>query len=392
MLWKVCISTRAALAFSRAATVHLTPWRSSSSIRCASRVAWRGALIGATASDEHYATVLDLEEAATMLSEKGFLWSAAAADAAARGLSPEKYLSGVSTAARDFVLRRELHDREASTAAILGVLSVEGQLGLVLGGKSVGKTFLLGKLAGQLNEECEAQRAPQAATAMRGGVLLDSPTAAPARMPRRVVVYNARDAGADLSNGLVSVLKGDPSFFQRFKVAFKTIGEHGTAAAVTAAVSQTPLGPFAPKLGNTAGKVAGDFIDASLADRPLPLNQVLAAFILSCKEAHCYPCLIIDEANAALIANSDAARERTLAALRLLVEFTKETSQMNVILASSEHSEPFRLNELGFKSDHWTRTLVVGEVSEDQTSGLPFVVRLVFFCFAGSTRSGRSRS
>ena len=149
-----------------------------------------------------------------------------------------------------------------------------------------------------------------------------------------------------------------------------TVGECGTAAAVGTAVSNsgTLLAAHVTtgKLA-TAGKVkvAGDVFDA-FNDRPLPLNQVLAAFILSCKQTHCFPCLVIDEANAALTAESTAARELTLATLRLLTKHSKQLRQMNVILAASQHSEPFRLNALGFKSDYWTFTLVVGEVRDPE--------------------------
>lgn len=334
-------------------------------LRCASRVSWRGALIGPTSDDLHYAKRLDLKQSASMLTEEGFLWSAAVADAAKLGQRPETYLAHVDDTVQHVIRRNVLHDREASTADIREVLSGEGELGLVLGGKSVGKSFLLRTLAKQQNDECDAQSFSETMS-MRGGLLQERPVVT--RIPRRVIVYDARDGGSDLSDGLVSVLKGDPSFFSRFKAAFRTVCECGTAVAVGAAVStgSTPLAAHGTKLEATAGMVAGDVFDAFFNDRPLPLNQVLAAFILCCKETHCFPCLVIDEANAALTAESTAAREHTLAALRLLTEHSKQLRQMNVILAASEHSEPFRLNALGFKSDHWTFTLVVGEVCDPE--------------------------
>ena len=329
------------------------------SVRSISRISWRGALIGPTSDDKHFARLLNLKESAAMLTEKGFLWSAAVADATTLGLSPEAYLSRVDEHVRSFLRRDVLHDREATLSDIREVWRGEGQLGLVLGGKSVGKSFLLRMLAEQENDACRAHLRFRAATSMRGGQLLDSAVAV---CPRRVIVYDAREAGADLSRGLVSVLKGDPPFFQRFKQAFKVVVERGAAAAVTAAASGSPLARHASELGTAAGKVASDVLDVFLDDRPLPLNQVLAAYILSCKEADNYPCLVIDEANVALAAESTAARDHSLEALHLLAEHTKQLRLMNVILAASEHSEPFRLNALGFKSDHWTFTLVVGEV------------------------------
>ena len=73
-----------------------------------------------------------------MLTEEGFLWSAAAADAAKLGQRPETYLARVDDTIQHTIRRNILHDREASTADIREVLSGEGELpvGLVLGGKS----------------------------------------------------------------------------------------------------------------------------------------------------------------------------------------------------------------------------------------------------------------
>lgn len=327
-------------------------------IRSISRISWRGALIGPTSDDTHFARLLNLKESAAMLTERGFLWSAAVADATTLGLSPEVYLSRVDRTVQSFLRRNVLHDRDAISSDIQEVWRGEGQLGLVLGGKSVGKSFLLRMLAEQQNEACRAHRRLHAASSMPSW----QHDSAAAICPRRVIVYDAREAGSDLSRGLVSVLKGDPSFFQQFKQAFKAVAERGAAAAVTAAASGSPLATHASELGTATGKVASDVLDVFLDGRPLPLNQVLAAYILCCNEAGNYPCLVIDEASVALAAESTAARKNSLEALHLLVKYTKQLRQMNVILAASEHSEPRRLNALGFKSDHWTFTRIVGEV------------------------------
>ena len=68
------------------------------------------------------------------------------------------------------------------------------------------------------------------------------------------------------------------------------------------------------------------------------------------------------QANAALVADGAEQKSRTITGLRLLTEYTKEKRRMNVILAASEYSEPYRLSALGFKSDHFTRTVLVPEI------------------------------
>jgi len=64
----------------------------------------------------------------------------------------------VERAVRSFFRRKVLRDRDASVAVIQNMWREEGQLGLVLGGKSIGKSFLLRTLAIQQNEACEEQR------------------------------------------------------------------------------------------------------------------------------------------------------------------------------------------------------------------------------------------
>jgi len=71
--------------------------------------------MGPTSSDQHYAKVLDLKQAAQLVIEPGVLWQAAQADAEAAGgcESVDMYLQRVDESAAEFLLRDELHDREA---------------------------------------------------------------------------------------------------------------------------------------------------------------------------------------------------------------------------------------------------------------------------------------
>jgi len=72
--------------------------------------------------------------------------------------------------------------------------------------------------------------------------------------------------------------------------------------------------------------------------------------------------LIVDEANTALPSGPPEAQARTREALSLLTQLTKQTRQLNVLLAASEHAEPFRLAQLGFNTVHLTMTVITCEV------------------------------
>lgn len=351
----------------------------------ATRTSWRCALLDASASHALYSSNLDLNAAAAVLREKNFLWSAAEADAAAAKVPVVEYFERVWDNAERFMKAATVHDREAPRALLRAVLAGkrgkggEGNLALVLGGKSVGKTFLMRKLRDELHMEAqqfdERQRSLHA-EAERLIRIADCDTTKHAdkvrkraselqalaaleldkELPRRVLVYNARSDGADLTGGLMAVLADDEPFYKRFKGALTKVAAKGAGSLVELCTGSTAL-------AEASESAASAVADAAMRDKPLSLKHIVVAFVLACKEENRFPCIVIEEANAALVAETPEARERTVAALRLLTEFTKEERLLNVVLTASEHSEPYRLNRLGFKSDHWTSVGVISEVS-----------------------------
>jgi hypothetical protein len=74
------------------------------------------------------------------------------------------------------------------------------------------------------------------------------------------------------------------------------------------------------------------------------LSLLLDTFIKTSQDKGRFPCLIIDEANKALQAKTDSDKARTIAVLYLLVRRTKQLRSMNVLLASSEHGEPEKID------------------------------------------------
>ena len=212
----------------------------------------------------------------------------------------------------------------------------EGHFVLFLGGKSLGKSHMLRELAARL----------------------------PAQ-GRRVLVVNARSSGPDLVGGLISSVKGDRGFLDALMSSLTELARVAVAAAA-----------------NAHGLGSGPAVSAALiplpADTASMLPDLLHGFVATCKSRGEFPVLIIDEANSALPSASSSAapgeaaqakspqdkamEARTLAALKLLTQLTKECREMNVLLASSEHAEPFRLASLGFKTEDFTETVVACEV------------------------------
>jgi hypothetical protein len=251
----------------------------------------------------------------------------------------------------------------------------------MLGGKSLGKSFLLSKLAEEFEElepfkakqQAEATRIAATAASMRdsgdsvfaaAAASVDSKaemlrTGAEGVKPRRVVVYDARHDGSDLVTGLLKAFSGNPSFFKMYVAFLEPL-------ANLLAAGSAPMGASVAALAaaKAVGMASRQLASILAAEKPA-LSIVIEAFVLTCEAEGTFPCLVVDEANVAFEASNEdkEERKRTLAALRLLTEYTKQRRRMNVIFAASEYSEPYRLSALGFKNDHFSRTVLMPEVS-----------------------------
>jgi hypothetical protein len=330
----------------------------------ASAVPWSGGLLGPTATDTHYAKELDLTKAAELLTTRGVLWEAAEADVKAsdRAESIDEYLRRVKLSAAAFLDRNELHGRDAVRSILRESLSEKGQLVLMLGGKSLGKSFLLSKLAEEFSMRDSGDSVYAAAAASVDSKAEMLRTDAEGVKPRRVVVYDARHDGSDLVTGLLKAFSGKPSFFKMYVAFLEPLANLTAAAAVAAAAPTMGASVAALAVGKAVGMASRQVASVLAAEKPT-LSNVLEAFVLTCEAEGTFPCLVVDEANVAFEASNEDKEERTLAALRLLTDYTKQRRRMNVILAASEYSEPYRLSKLGFKSDHFSDTVLMPEVS-----------------------------
>ena len=342
---KIFLSPHATLASARPVLLRATA--SNAGPRSFSSPSFRGALLNSSSNDRFYAREMDLKEAAAMMTERGRMWRAAQADVAAQPAlwdSVEQYLAKVEAKAAKFTRENVLHDREEVMSALRTLMYEEGTLALVLGGKSVGKTFLMSKLAQELNDEGAWER--------KWKNLL-GPSAV---RRRRVATVNARKHGSDLVKAITLSLAADPTFFEKFRGDLPELAQ----AWVTAAVDVTTLQQL-PSASKAVSSTVARFLKALLSPAPKPpsLEETVEAYARACAKEGRFPCLVIEEAN---VAFSSEDTKFTKDALRLLTSLTKEEKRMSVLMTASEHLEPFRLREMGYKSDHWTETVLVPEV------------------------------
>ena len=300
-------------------------------------------LTGATATEAHYSTALDLALPLLLRSSSRDFMAAAREDAGSERV--EGYLARASSACDAFLDSEVVHGREEVRRELLGVLRQRGQLALLLGGASVGKSLLLRELA----------RAP---TVGKDGVL------------RVVVLVNGRGSGADLAGGVVRALQ---------KVTLEgalggALQGAGRSAADCERHTQVLEGL------REAVKVAAPALFSGLHLTPgaADTERMLDAMCDLARREGAYVCLVIDEGNLALpsppqpgealgegASSSEQQRQLrdTKSLLNRLVMLTKESRRMNVLIATSEHAYPYRLQHGNFfNTTNLTRTILAGEL------------------------------
>jgi hypothetical protein len=332
-------------------------------------------LTSASATDRYYTSALDLAQPLLLLRGSADFLAAARADAQERaGLRGSARLPRAAAAAaderaraharsaaarcRDFVLSGAVHGRAELKGALEALCRGEGVLGLLLGGKSVGKSLLLSELARRTDLAGAGDR-------------------------RRAVLYiDARRCGMDLCSGLAGALEEEAGEQQR----------SGALAGPRRTQDERkgppePLTSPAPLSSSLKGALKGEFWGAgveseatlgtaalggisSLATSAMQRNKAALERTLALVQAKgMYLCLVVDEANLALalppLAGSQgqqAALQDTRLLLELLVALTKQSSAANVLLVSSEHAFPYHLHASSFNVSNLTHTIIAGEV------------------------------
>jgi hypothetical protein len=257
---------------------------------------------------EHYASIItDLAKAGALLTSRGLIWNALCKDArCSNNEDPQVLALRIKNSASTFFDLRQLYDREGTMHSLLTRMSEKGQFILFVGGKNIGKSYMLRAAAAELN-----------------------------RSSFRVVVVDASRTGSDLAVGIAESLESISS--TSFVVAAtRCLG--GIIAAATDVVTTW-----------------GEVVSAKNSIRDL-----LEAAVVGAEAEGKTLVLIVDEANTVLKANNPKTTRSD--ALDFLALVPKQERRATVVLAASDFSEQSRLEAMGFRTDQLTAVIVASEV------------------------------
>lgn len=284
-------------------------------------------LINSTATDMYYAQKLDLPGDLRGFTQPGLMWDALQEDAKVLNISPEVHLSQIKSSAEKFLREDGVYNREELLGTLHEALSDEGTFTLLLGGKSVGKSMVLRSVNEQYTK---ADKGPM------------------------VVQIDARRTGPDLAVGIVSAIQA-LDHAPGWRGVLSEFHNSGAATVFSR------LAGVAVKYG---GGIPGvDKVIEALFKfyvQQMTPEKAIENFVAVAAARGRFPCLFVDEANLAFAVGNKEDNKRIL---ELLVMLTKQSKQLNVLFASSEHAYPFRLQQdLGFNLSNLTRTVFAGEV------------------------------
>jgi hypothetical protein len=268
------------------------------------------------------------------------LWEALRLDADEKKMKAGELLDNIESNAEAFVNSGEVQGRQSLMQTLSTSLSKHnGKFMLLLGGKDVGKSLILSKLEQQLNA---------------GG-------------KHMVVTVSGRKDGADLNLALFNAL-----VIYTCKNNLDVSKLPGKVADLVKRASTSPELQKVLPADVTAVMNALEEVGSVIADLLTPaeqagltLGKLLDTYASMSK--HLWhgsrtPVIFVDEVNEML---QDSPPERAVETRKVLVRLTRDTKErkaISVVLAGSEHSEPYRLAKLGFKPEHFTRAFFVSEV------------------------------
>jgi len=275
-------------------------------------------LVNGASCDVFYSRKLKNRDA-DLMREKGFLWKAVQDDAVARGVSPDDYLIGIKSSRETYFKEEKLCPRPELDAALRSILtSTEGEFSLFIGGKSVGKSFLIRNICRDLNAQ--------------GDCL--------------VAVINARVTGPNLTPSIIGISSRNESAAE--KLLFKNFIPRAQKFLEQLG-PQVAVGPIS--VNTNAQELIKIFNRAEASPA-----QAMTLFVESAQAAGLTPSLIVDEANLVFspedseTMEAKVIAERNRAVLNLLTSMTKEGNKLNVILVTSEEGYPYKLrDDLKFK-------------------------------------------
>ncbi len=289
-----------------------------------------------TTIDKFYAHEIDIcEEGLAWLSQPGLMWEAAKKDAAEKGIPVEKYIEEVETNFGTFSNSHVVYDRQELVMYLNKAFSKKGSLTLLLGGKNVGKSKVLKSLAKIANNSSELL------------VLYVDARYSPGRL----------DIG--LANGIAQLVfehvyrTPEPN-----KDWIKFLTENNAAINFVLLFF-----PFAMKkeLRDILRFIRKVVLNPTSKDMAAASETVIQRFIKIANDRKRYPVLVIDEVNVVL-GNKGKPDSQTKGLLINFESYTKQDSRINVILASSQHAYPYRLEREGFNLENVKETIFAGEI------------------------------
>jgi ATPase domain predominantly from Archaea len=270
---------------------------------------------------------MDSVEDVKWLKEVGLPYQAAIKDAAQQDITVDEYLEKVEAAVTTFIKSGKVHDREEFYEFLEGAVNTTtGKFCLILGGKSVGKSLVLADFAKKLqNDELDNDK--------KCMLLL-------------------LDARSSPQSSLANLI------LKKYQALFNTETKEGLKRV---------FNMFASALG-----VKSDVLESADVDfrrllgllENITANDALESFVKYAESMSKFPILIVDEAN--LVLGRDNGIDAISKTLSTIVQLTKQSNRLTVILASSEYGYPYKLvgekDEQRFNLADISSMLFAGEI------------------------------
>ena len=284
----------------------------------------------------NFVTIVELRLSSKIpgVPEAGLAWRMAELDVSSSGGtmdSEQQYnatvesLDTICATLQDFIETKQLVDCESLLRTLRKVgIDKHGSLSLLLGGANVGKSLAMR----HLYDECDKEDSDVLA------IYMDGRKAGAASLDTFIFHHISEivDGAAFLKKDLVDVLDKLSLTDTRSKKDDLTIGAKGGV---------------------------GTFVGNMINGRQVYKRGSVDSFVDFAQTKGKFPLILIDEANLFLTSEKG---DSTRAVLQDLVSSTKQRLEVNVVMASSEHSFPYTLKEHGVDSGKLSRVIFAGEI------------------------------